>query len=516
MALTNEPLANELPAQLPKQVADYDLISLLGVGGMATVARAIHRPSNAPVALKLLHPHLYLGDERIVRDFIREARVAAQVSHPNVVRVRDFGWRSEGVYIVLDLVEGMTLSELIRGCQRKPEKLSPGIIARILDDILGALHAAHEACGEDGTLLELVHRDVSPQNILVDRSGRALLTDFGIAKTHDKTSVTTTGIVKGKAGYLAPEQLRGLSVDRRTDIWAAGVVAWEMLCLRRLFPRSDIANVARALEGDVTPPSKSVPGLSPAVDRAILRALSVDASDRFENAEQFRREIVGALIENHPEASCNSLAEVLRQVGPIPDRSGPNVAVATKVEPIVPARRRATASKRTAASSQRIAGSPRSRRLWLVLAAALASGGALATAWGLNSASRPAKLKHVPHLAIDVGTTAAPEPTRKTELKRISVESDAPLRDLQVGTRRIPVDGKNKSFEIEISEQEAAVGSILIAHSQKGQESKVPLKPETTRVKLRFLGQHRSGTIPTRTKKPELIGSPSWAKSPKP
>ena len=157
------------------------------------------------------------------------------MQHPMIVPVMDVGQSEDGFYLVMDYVDGASLSEVMKQCNPLPR----GIALRILSDVLQGLHAAHTAKDEKGRDLGIVHRDFSPQNILVGTDGRSRLTDFGIARATTRAEYTRTGLVKGKVAYMSPEQAEGKALDARTDVWAAGVVAWEMFSAKRMYPRMD-------------------------------------------------------------------------------------------------------------------------------------------------------------------------------------------------------------------------------------------------------------------------------------
>src|SRR5262245_23997993 len=210
----------------PERVGRYELLLPIGTGGMATVYLArvgvigdIHRE----VALKLLHPFIQGDEERHSKtSLIEEAKLAVRIRHPNVVPVVEVGDGPHGVFLVMDYVEGDTLSGLNRIMRANHTTIPLNIAGRILMDALAGLHAAHELKDDLGQPLDLVHRDFSPQNILVGADGISRLTDFGVAKAAGQIGVTSSGVIKGKVAYMAPEQALGKRVDRRCDVWAAG------------------------------------------------------------------------------------------------------------------------------------------------------------------------------------------------------------------------------------------------------------------------------------------------------
>lgn len=284
---------------MPERVARYELLIPVGTGGMGSVylGHSEVMPGVVrEVAVKLMHPQLR-AEPGVADQLLQEAKLAASIRHPNVVQVLEAGDSPHGVFIVLDFVDGDTLSGLLRATLKRGEQVPFPIAARILHDALTGLHAAHELRGDDGRPLELVHRDFSPQNILVGVDGIARLTDFGIAKALGNINATATGIVKGKVGYMSPEQARGQDLDRRSDVWAAGVVAWELLAGKRLFRgANEAATLLQVVSGKPPPRLSSVRrDASPALDQALVAALEAQLNQRIGTAQAFRDRLMEAL-----------------------------------------------------------------------------------------------------------------------------------------------------------------------------------------------------------------------------
>lgn len=281
------------PEPLPQtRLGRYLLFGEIASGGMASIHLA-RRLGDAgfrtTVAVKRLHPQ-YARDETFVAMFLTEARLAARIRHENVVTVLDVVAEGSEVFLVMDLVQGMSLSQLraeLNTHNTGPVPLP--IAASILSGMLNGLHAAHEARAESGEPLQIVHRDVSPQNVLVGFDGVTRVVDFGIAHARNRFYETSgEGLIRGKLPYMSPEQIRGASFDRRTDLFSAGVVAWELLTGRRLFDHAEppvvITKIASA---PIEPPSAVRPELPRAVDAVVLRALSRDPAERYATAEAF-------------------------------------------------------------------------------------------------------------------------------------------------------------------------------------------------------------------------------------
>ncbi|HSQ67748.1 MAG TPA: serine/threonine-protein kinase, partial [Polyangiaceae bacterium] len=214
-------------------IGRYVLCDAIASGGMATVhlGRLLGPVGfSRTVAIKRLHPH-FARDPEFVAMFLDEARLAARIRHPNVVSTLDVVVLQGELFVVMDYVHGEALSKLIRANGAVP----PPIAASIIAGVLYGLHAAHEAKTDDGAPLHIVHRDISPQNVLVGVDGSARVVDFGVAKAVGRLQTTREGALKGKIAYMSPEQISTDSVDRRTDIYAASVVLWEMLTGKRLY-----------------------------------------------------------------------------------------------------------------------------------------------------------------------------------------------------------------------------------------------------------------------------------------
>ncbi len=292
----------------PRNLGRYRLYGELAAGGMATVhlGRQIGSGGFSKlVAIKRLHPQFGKREE-FVEMFLAEARLAARIRHPNVVQPLDVLRVEDEVFLVMEYVEGDSLSRLMKATIARQEKVPLPVAVAILSGVLRGLHAAHEAKNDKGEALELVHRDVSPQNVLVGVDGTPRVIDFGIAKAADSVQVTREGELKGKLAYIAPEILSGQRSTRRADIYAAAVVLWEVLTAQRLFDADyQSAIVANILHRPVDPPSDLVPDLPRALDQVVMKGLARDPSDRYATG----REMAVALEEAFPAASAAAVGE---------------------------------------------------------------------------------------------------------------------------------------------------------------------------------------------------------------
>ncbi len=298
----------DTPHGLPKIVGRYALYEEIASGGMAAVhyGRMIGPVGfSRTVAIKRLHAHL-AKDPDFVAMFLDEARLAARIRHPNVVQTLDIVTLEKELLVVMDYVQGESLGRLVRASKVAKQPIPLPIVSAIICGALYGLHAAHEATTEQGEPLRLVHRDVSPQNILVGADGVARVLDFGVAKARGRQHTTRDGQLKGKIAYMAPEQVSSENVDRRTDVYAAGIVLWEALTLERLFTGDNEAAVmAAALDKPVKPPSSFARHVPKELDEICLRALDRDPSKRFQDAH----ELANALEACAPPATPMRVAE---------------------------------------------------------------------------------------------------------------------------------------------------------------------------------------------------------------
>jgi eukaryotic-like serine/threonine-protein kinase len=287
----------------PERVGRYELLLPIGSGGVATVYLAREDGPNGfarEVALKLLHLHLRDVTNHGLALF-DEARLVARIKHPHVVQVLDVGHDPYGPFLSMNYVEGDTLGRLMHARATQAGKIELGVLIRVLSDALLGLQAAHEAKTASGEDAGLVHRDFTPQNILVGIDGIAQLTDFGVAKAADRLGHTRSGFIKGKVRYMSPEQARGGDLDRTSDVWAAGVIAWEVFAGRRLFPRGDEMSTLLKIVSEPAPRLRSILPECPAeIDEAIASALEQDAAERCPTAALFRERLLAGLAEPLP------------------------------------------------------------------------------------------------------------------------------------------------------------------------------------------------------------------------
>jgi eukaryotic-like serine/threonine-protein kinase len=277
-----------------RTIGRYALFDEIASGGMATVhlGRLLGPVGfSRTVAIKRLHTH-FAKDPEFSAGFVDEARLAARIHHPNVVPIIDVLHDEGELSLVMDYVEGDSLAKLLRIAASTDVEVPLPIVTAIVCGALYGLHAAHEAVDESGEPMHIVHRDISPQNILVGSDGVPRILDFGVAKAAQRLQTTADGQVKGKIAYMAPEQIRQAAVSRQTDVYAMGVVLWEALAGKRLFTSENHANLmSKVLSGAKLPPSSLREDCPPALDALVMRALSLEPRTRFETAREMAAHI---------------------------------------------------------------------------------------------------------------------------------------------------------------------------------------------------------------------------------
>jgi TonB family protein len=317
----------------------YVLLDKIATGGMAEVWKARMRGVEGfqkTVAIKKILPHL--SDNREFIDmFIDEAKLAAQLNHNNIIHIYDLGKIQTSYYIAMEYIDGFDLKTILRSAQERDTPLSIELSLFIATKIASALDYAHRKRDFENRDMGLVHRDVSPQNVLISQEGDIKLCDFGIAKAASKASHTQAGALKGKLQYMSPEQAWGKAIDRRSDIFALGAVLFEMLTNRKLFTgENEISILDQVREAKVEPPSKFNEDVPPEVDRIVLKALAKEPSDRFETAAEMARDLDAVLYELKPTPTSADLAIYMHRLNaatPVPQPFVEPEPIVTKPEP---------------------------------------------------------------------------------------------------------------------------------------------------------------------------------------
>jgi serine/threonine-protein kinase len=308
----------------------YRLIAELGHGGMAEVYLAVAQgPAgfNKLVVIKQIRPQL-ATDPEFLSMFLDEARLAARLSHPNVVQTNEVGQDADRYFIAMEYLEGQPLNRILHRIGRDGG-LTLAMHLRIIVDMLTGLHHAHELTDFDGTPLNVVHRDVTPHNVFVTYDGQIKVVDFGIAKAMNSSAETRLGVVKGKVAYMAPEQARGERVDRRADIFSAGVMLWEAATGRRLWKGiPDLTVLHRLINGDIPSPCSIDPEVSEDLEKIVMKALALKREDRYATAVDLATAIedllermgdknslreVGKLVARHFEDNRTKIKQIVEQ-----------------------------------------------------------------------------------------------------------------------------------------------------------------------------------------------------------
>ncbi len=295
------PSAPQTP-NFPRQFGKYHLLSPLAQGGMGAlyIAVAGERGLERLLVIKTVLPHL--ADDEYVARFRDEAKVVVQLSHQNLIPVFDAGQVDGELFLAMDLVEGKDLRAIWNRCAKKAVAFPLDVAAFVVKELCRGLDYAHKSAD-----LELVHRDVSPPNVIVSYRGEVKLTDFGLAASTLKLEKTAPGIVYGKVSYMSPEQARGERLDGRSDLYAAGIIFWELLTGRQLFPASSDQGqdlLGRSQDPDVALPSSRAPRVPAALDLICEKALAADPDDRYQSGEEFREALATWLAKNHPSTDA--------------------------------------------------------------------------------------------------------------------------------------------------------------------------------------------------------------------
>lgn len=299
------------------QIGKYVVRRKLAEGGMAEIYLCTAQGAEGfekEVVIKRVRSFL-ASDPEFVGMFIAEARLASRLNHANVVQIFDFDKHEDTYYLAMEYVRGCSLWELRRRCKEMMDPVPPMLVAHIGAEVARGLHYAHRL-KVNGHPLDLVHRDVTPQNVLLSHDGAVKLTDFGIAKAGKK--LTQPGVLKGKFAYMSPEQARGEEVDSRTDLFALGVVLWELLTGGRLFDGESELAVLRAVQHSVIPPPARLnPEVPEALDAVVMRALERDPAARFQTAGEFERALAQCVLEHATSVDDTDLGAFMRRLFPV-------------------------------------------------------------------------------------------------------------------------------------------------------------------------------------------------------
>jgi serine/threonine protein kinase len=300
----------------PTKFGKYVLLERIAVGGMAEVfvAKAFGVEGfERLLAIKKILPTMG-EDAEFISMFVDEARIAVQLSHANIVQVLELGKHEEHLYIAMEYISGRDLRQLIERFRKRHQPMPIPQVCRIVAEVCEALDYAHRRRDSAGRPLGIVHRDVSPQNVLVSYDGEVKLIDFGIAKAESRLQRTQAGILKGKFSYMSPEQVKGQNVDGRSDIFATGVVLWELVCGEKLFTGdSDFAVLEKVRSGAVPSPRSIAPQCPEGLERVIFKALANDPAQRYQTASELHDDLMRFTLAGDNVYGSRQLAEWLRK-----------------------------------------------------------------------------------------------------------------------------------------------------------------------------------------------------------
>jgi len=325
-------------ATLPARIGRYEIIERIGAGGMAEAFRAKARgPAGyeRELIIKSILPEL-AEDAEFIRLFVAEAKILGLIKHPNVVQVYDFGEEGGRHFLALEYLDGPSVADMIAVLAHSGQNMPLGLAVYIAREICLGLAAAHGLCGPDDRPLNVVHRDVTPSNVMTTTVGEVKLVDFGIVRVGPATTATLGGRVRGKPAYLSPEQLAGNEIDGRTDLFTAGIVLHEMLTLKPLFlAENELATIYRIMMHQIVPPSVPRSDVPPELDRIVLRALEREPEQRYQTADEMAADLTE--LVNQLGVHREDLAEFARQIKQLSGELRPSarLRIASSVPPNV-------------------------------------------------------------------------------------------------------------------------------------------------------------------------------------
>jgi len=445
----------------PLRVGRYVVGERIAAGGMATVHIGRLRGAagfSRTVAIKRLMPQ-FANDPEFEGLFVHEARLVARIQHPNVVATLDAVAEQGELLLVMDYVQGEPLARLMQTAAERDGGVPQPIALSIIRDTLCGLHAAHEARDRHGNPLDIVHRDISPQNLMVGSDGVTRVLDFGIAKAASSVEHTREGMVRGKTAYMAPEQILSEPITRRADIYAVGIVLWELLVGERLFPGGVRRELMLGEPSVIAPPSVRGATSDPRLDAIVLRALAGKDTERFETAQQMAdqlgasfsfasREEVAAWVRKIGDETLKKRAAVVARLEsaevsllPPPSIQGEPAFVAADA---LSNPGSAAAPERNITPAGAAPGRFRSRAATWVVLAAVSAGVSIGAVMALRGAAQPASPHAAPVAGADSTPTSAPPPASSAALEKspplpLNNDSEPPLADkLSGATEPVP------------------------------------------------------------------------------
>jgi serine/threonine protein kinase len=334
----------------------FKILGRIASGGMADIYIALATTETGVerhVVLKRVLAER-ARDEDFAAMFLDEAKLSAQLQHPNIAQVYDVGQLGGTYFYTMEYVHGEDLRHVLHKMAQRKQQLPINLALFIASGALAALHHAHERTARDGTPLHIVHRDVSPSNVMIGYEGAVKLLDFGVAKAEQRSTESRSGSIKGKVSYLSPEQIKGLRVDRRSDVFALGIVLHEMLTCKRLYKRdADFVTLMAITNDEVPPPSTLRKDVSPELDRIVMRALEKDRDKRYASAAEMLEEVEALATAERQPLSASALARFMREhVGVKPE---PWVDARTSEDPPTVTTTVSNADAKTVAGATRVA-----------------------------------------------------------------------------------------------------------------------------------------------------------------
>jgi eukaryotic-like serine/threonine-protein kinase len=301
----------------PLTFGKYTLIERIAVGGMAEVFLAVQAGLEGfekRLAIKRIRPHLS-GEEAFLRMFLNEAKLAAQLQHPNIVQIYDLGRIGDAYFIAMEYVQGRDMSRVIPKCERLGIQFPIEYAVQVGTNALDGLYHAHTKCDADGKPLNIVHRDVTPENIMVGWNGAVKILDFGIAKATTQADQTKAGEIKGKLSYMSPEQAMGKTLDARSDIFSTGIVLYEWLTGYKLFTgENEMAILKSIIDGKIYPPSYFREDIPEGLEQILMKALAKDREHRYQSARDMQLDLTEWLSHHEFAPSSAHLANFMKQL----------------------------------------------------------------------------------------------------------------------------------------------------------------------------------------------------------
>ncbi len=329
-------------ATVPQRLGRYEISSHLASGGMAEIYLAQAPDQRDPVVVKVITRER-ATDDKFIQMFLDEARLVATLNHPNIARLIEVGKDGQVYFLAMELVRGETVRAILEKSARARTPIPHSVVLGIAAKTAEALHHAHDRRGLNGAPLEIVHRDVTPSNVMVGNDGIVKLLDFGVARAKGRSQETVSGTVKGKFAYMAPEQCLGKRVDRRADVFSVGILMYEMSTLRRAFRAdTDYETLNKIVAGEIAAPSTLVKDFPPALEQLIQRAMTVDPDKRFQTAAEVGAAIEAVAAELGGLADQRALRAFMSERFPASNAGGE--VVVEEVEPSIPRTRTPSAS----------------------------------------------------------------------------------------------------------------------------------------------------------------------------